>query len=150
MILYRISRREYINDLSGTGAFLYGGRWNSKGVRALYTSGSISLAILEIIANLSVEQINTGLYLAELEFPADLPITVINSLPENWNTHPHSGETVSYGSKFLKEGGLCLKTPSALVPSEYNYLLNPMHEEFLKIRLLDIRPILIDHRLFTK
>lgn len=150
MILYRISRREYINDLSGTGAFLYGGRWNSKGVRALYTSGSVSLAILEIIANLSVEQINTGLYLAELDFPDHLPISPIEQLPANWNEHPHNAETVKYGSQFLKGNGLCLKTPSAIVPTEYNYILNPLHEDFLKIRLLDIRPILIDHRIFIK
>jgi len=52
MVLYRITSKAYVRDLSGTGAFLYGGRWNKKGIRMLYTSGSLSLAALEIVVNL--------------------------------------------------------------------------------------------------
>ena len=51
------------------------------------------------------------------------------------------------GTNFLKSGGLCLKVPSAIVEQEYNYLLNPNHPDFEKIKLVDTRPILIDQRL---
>lgn len=147
MILYRIGRKNYINDLSGTGALLFGGRWNAAGIRALYTSGSVSLAVLEVIANLSAEKIDTGLYVVELNFPDDLAVTVPDHLPEHWNAYPYVGETVKLGSQFLKSGGLCLKVPSALVSTEYNYILNPNHESFDQIKIVDTRPLILDKRL---
>lgn len=147
MILYRIARREHISDLSGTGAMLFGGRWNMKGVRALYTSSSVSLAVLEVIANLSSDKIDTGLFIAELGFPDEMHITKIEELPNDWNAYPYKSETVSFGTQFLKSGGLCLQIPSAIVPMEYNYLINPLHDDYLKIKLTDIRPLMLDKRL---
>ncbi|MEO9475732.1 MAG: RES family NAD+ phosphorylase [Cyclobacteriaceae bacterium] len=147
MILYRIARREHIADVSGTGAMLFGGRWNMKGVRALYTSGSLSLAVLEVIAHLSADKIDVGLAIAELQFPEDLTINKIEEMPDGWNAYPYTGSTVSYGTEFLKSGGLCLRIPSAIVPTEYNYLLNPLHEDFHKIKLVDTRPLMLDKRL---
>ena len=125
---------------------LYGGRWNAKGVRLLYTSGSLSLAALETVVNLSAGKLNKGLYCVELDFPGELSITEID-LPPNWNAYPYNAETVSIGNAFVKNGGLCLKVPSAIIPSEYNYLLNPQHADFPKIKLLDTRPLILDHRL---
>ncbi len=147
MILYRISRKEHINDLSGMGAMLFGGRWNRQGVRALYTSGSTSLAMLEVIANSGSDKITTGLQIAEIEFPNHLEVSTLNKIPKGWNTYPYTGETVAIGSKFLKEGGLCLKVPSALVPTEHNYILNPLHERFQEIKVMDTRPLILDQRL---
>ncbi|MEP4531653.1 MAG: RES family NAD+ phosphorylase [Cyclobacteriaceae bacterium] len=147
MILYRIARREHISDVSGTGAMLFGGRWNMKGTRALYTSGTVSLAVLEVIAHLSSDKIDIGLSIAELQFPDDLPITKIEEMPDRWNAYPYTGSTVSFGTEFLKSRGLCLQIPSAIVPTEYNYLLNPLHEDFHKISLVDTRPLILDKRL---
>lgn len=146
MILHRISTKPYINDLSGTGAMLYGGRWNKKGTRMVYTSGSLSLAVLEVIANLSSSKL-TNLYCAELDFPDDLEIITINKLPGQWNAFPYTGLTVEKGSDFVQHGGLCLKVPSAIVPTEHNYLLNPLHDDFYKIKVRDARPFLLDQRL---
>ncbi|MEP0368005.1 MAG: RES family NAD+ phosphorylase [Cyclobacteriaceae bacterium] len=147
MILYRIARREHISDVSGTGAMLFGGRWNMKGTRALYTSGTVSLAVLEVIAHLSSDKIDIGLSITELQFPENQPITKIEEMPDGWNSYPYTSSTVSYGTEFLKSGGLCLQIPSAIVPTEYNYLLNPLHEDFHKIRLVDTRPLILDKRL---
>lgn len=148
MIVYRISKRDYINDLSGIGAMLFGGRWNMKGVKALYTSGSVSLAVLEVIANLSADKIDLGLYVAEIEIPERFPIQTIDPLPENWNQFPYTYQTVKLGTAFLKSEQLCLKVPSAIVDTEYNYILNPSHPDFLDIRIKDIRPLILDKRLF--
>lgn len=148
MILHRITTKPYINDLSGTGAMLYGGRWNKKGTRMLYTSESLSLAVLEIIANLSSSKLN-NLYCVELEVPDEIKIQIVEKLPIKWNLFPYTRYTVEQGSQFIKQGGLCLKVPSAIVPTEYNYLLNPLHDQFYKIKVKDARPFLLDHR-FTK
>ena len=146
MILHRITTKPYINDLSGTGAMLYGGRWNKKGKRLVYTSESLSLAALEIIANLSSSRLN-NLYCVELEFPDQLEIQTIKSLPKQWHLFPYTGSTVEYGTNFINSGGLCLKVPSALIPTEFNYLLNPLHDQFNEIKIKDYRPFLIDQRL---
>lgn len=147
MILYRISRKLHINDLSGTGAMLFGGRWNKKGVCALYTSQSVSLAVLESIANLSAEKIDSGLHIAEIQLPANAKADEIQALPEEWNTYPHVAATVNYGTDFLKKGGFCLKVPSALVPTEFNYIVNPLHGDFSEIKIIDTRPLILDKRL---
>lgn len=150
MILYRIASRNFAQDLSGTGAMLYGGRWNNVGVPMLYTSANLSLATLEIIVNLSSIQITKGLYCCEIDFPDHLPITEIKELPERWNRFPHINKTTAIGSDFCKKNGLCLKVPSAVINSEYNYLLNPNHASFDEIKVKDCRPMLFDHRLINK
>lgn len=149
MTLYRISKKEYINDLSGIGAMLFGGRWNLKGVKALYTSGSVSLSVLEVIANLSADKINLGLYVAEIDFPDKHSIQLVEDLPINWNTYPYTYQTVKLGTQFLKSGELCLKVPSAIVTTEFNYILNPSHGDFMDIRIKDVRPLILDKRLFV-
>lgn len=148
MILYRIASKSYIRDLSGTGALLHGGRWNSKGVRMLYTSHSLSLAALEIIANTSGNQLNNNLYCIELEFPDHLKVDILNPLPENWNKFPCSADSVNEGNKFIEKGGLCLKVPSAIISTEFNFLLNPLHDDFIQVKFLDARPLILDQRLF--
>ncbi len=146
MVLHRITTKPYVNDLSGTGAMLYGGRWNKKGIRMLYASESLSLAVLETIANLSSSKLK-NLYCVELEFPDDLEIQTIEKLPKQWNLYPYKRYTVEEGSHFVKQGGLSLKVPSAIVPTEYNFLLNPLHDDFYKIKVVDARPFLLDQRL---
>jgi RES domain-containing protein len=133
--------------MSGTGAMLFGGRWNKKGTRMLYTSESLSLAALEIIANLSSNKLSQNFYCVEIELPDNLEIIEIEKLPNNWNAFPFSGSTPSIGSDFFTEGGFCLKVPSAIIPSEYNFLINPVHIAFDKLHIRDKRPLILDRRL---
>jgi len=148
MLLYRITSKVYARDLSGTGAMLNGGRWNPKGIRMLYTSSSLSLATLEIIVNLSSSLATKNLYCVELELPDELEIDTPNDLPNDWNTFPYSGKTVKIGMDFIKNYRLCLKVPSAIVPNEFNYLLNPEHDDFMKVKFVDARPFILDKRLY--
>ena len=126
---------------------LFGGRWNHKGIPLLYTSESLSLAALEVIANLSSSKLNRGLYCTEITFPNHLEISEVGKLPKSWNIYPYSAETVAIGTNFVKEGGLCLKVPSAIIPSEYNFLINPTHEKIDEVQITDTRPLMLDHRL---
>lgn len=147
MVLHRITSKAHVHDLSGTGAMLYGGRWNGKGTRMLYASASLSLAALETVVNLSGNRLGQSLYCVELDFPDNLKISEIDTLPKDWSVYPHTSETVTLGNAFIRANGLCLKVPSAIIPSEFNFLLNPAHEDFHQIRLLDARPLLLDKRL---
>lgn len=150
MTLYRITTKPHVHDNSGTGAMLFGGRWNRKGTRMLYTSENLSLATLEIIANLSSSKLSQNFYCVEIEIPEEIEITEIEELPKNWNTFPHSGSTPSIGSDFFANGGFCLKVPSAIIPSENNFLINPSHENFDKLLIIDKRPLIFDRRLIKK
>ncbi|MEP0270439.1 RES family NAD+ phosphorylase [Ekhidna sp.] len=146
--MYRITSKAYARDLSGTGAMLHGGRWNPKGVRMLYTSQSLSLAALETIANLSGDKLRGNLYCVELEFPDHLSVETIKKVPKTWNTFPFNSSTVDIGREFIQSEKLCLKVPSAIISSEYNYLLNPMHDDYMQIKFIDARPMILDQRLF--
>ncbi len=125
---------------------LYGGRWNARGIRMVYTSSTVSLATLETLANLSSQGLEKLLYIAEIDFPDDLQVDTID-LPSDWNVFPYTASTVKAGTAFFRQGGLCLKVPSAIVPTEYNYLINPNHDDFKSIKVLDTRPMILDRRL---
>lgn len=150
MIIHRITTKPYIHDLSGTGAMKYGGRWNPKGKRMLYTSGSLSLAMLEVLANSGVNQLTTGFYCTELEYPDDLDVETRKKWPEGWNTYPHSQVSMKMGAEFLEKGSCVLRVPSAIVDSEFNFLFNPLHDHFHQLRLKEVKPIIFDQRLWSR
>lgn len=151
MKIYRISKCRFINDLSGTGAALYGGRWNSKGNYALYTAETPSLALLESVVHISNIPA-TSYCMITLEIP-DTKITEIkiDALPKNWQQQPPPDALKKFGDRFIAESKfLALKIPSVIIPEESNYLINPKHTDFKKIKLLSNRPISIDERLMKK
>ena len=152
MILYRFSRKEHGGDLSGKGAELYGGRWNSKGVPVVYCSETRALAVTEIVAYTPPGLIPEGYVLNIIEAPDDVhyqcPIK-LEELPEDWKKYPHRKATKQLGDSFLKERNcLIVQVPSALVDGEFNYLLNPLHQDFSKIKTLEVLPFNFNERLF--
>lgn len=147
MVVYRITVKEYRKDISGTGAMLYGGRWNSKGRRLLYSASSLSLAALETAVNLPPGAIRKDFYCIEIALNNSLSIEEPTGLPRDWKSYPYSPYTVEIGDDFLKRGGFCLKVPSAVIETEYNYLINPEHPAFDQVHLQDIRPFIFDRRL---
>lgn len=148
MIVYRITNEAYKNDISGNGAALYGSRWNSKGIHLLYTSQFISLSILESLVHLKKNQIPVTQYLLHIEFPDEKKITEIsfNKMKKNW--HRESEYTQWIGDQFMQnKEGLVLKVPSAIVPQESNFLLNPLHAEFKKVKIISSELLQLDKRL---
>lgn len=151
MIVYRISSCRFIDDLSGRGAAMYGGRWNSEGIYVLYTAGSPSLAMLESLVHFGGRVVGDYCQVA-LEIP-DESIQELKAadLPENWRESPPPDILKAFGNKFIVQGKfLMLKVPSVLVPDESNYLLNPAHPAFGKIRILVKSKIRFDERLIKK
>lgn len=148
MIVYRITNQTYANDISGNGAALYGSRWNSKGLPLLYTSQFISLSILESLVHLKKGEIPPSQYLLHIEIPDESEIAEISykKIKKNWDHEPDYTQWL--GDQFLRnKQGLILKVPSAIVPQENNFLLNPLHPNFKKIRIVSSELLQLDKRL---
>ena len=148
MIVYRITNEAYKNDLSGNGAALYGSRWNSKGIRLLYTSQFISLSILESLVHLKRNEIPLNQYLLFIEFPDQKKIAELSYKKMKKNWHEEHEYTQWIGDQFIKnKEALALKVPSAVVPQENNFLLNPFHSEFKKVKIISSELLQLDKRL---
>ncbi len=149
MILYRFAHHKFAEDLSGTGAKLKGGRWNLAGTPVLYTSSSISLALLEILVNTgSFEELQL-FKLMQLTLPADAHVYRIDTknLKKNWL---HDFEYTQWmGTEIMQDKtSLAIACPSAVVQQEQNFLLNPAHKDYSKIRLKEVSGFYFDERLF--
>lgn len=151
MKLYRISREKHAKDLSGTGARLIGGRWNSKGKAALYTAEHVSLAKLEVAVHLDFDIIPDSYCLIEIQLPDQLKIKSfdIEQLPKGWDVFPYSRVSQQLGDSCLNQNEFVgFKIPSAVVPQEFNYILNPNHPDFKLIKLSKVDSFNFDQRLF--
>lgn len=150
MIVFRLSKEKFSRDLSGKGAELAGGRWNSKGNPMLYTSQSIALCVTEIAVHVPLGILPKDYQLVHIELPKT-EILEIKRLPKDWQSFPHANSTQMIGDKFLKEHKfLVMKVPSASVQGEFNYLINPWHKDFNKIKIHKIENFTFDERLFKR
>jgi len=149
MILYRIAKCIYADDLSGTGARLYGGRWNSEGKSAVYLASSGSLAVLEVLVHLPPLLIPNDYCLVEIEVPENsISAIAPEELPVNWAAISPPLALKQLGDEFLKKQAyLVLKLPSAIVPKEFNYLINPLHKDMKRVKILQKQHFNFDERL---
>ena len=149
--VYRISKCVHIDDLKGTGAAAYAGRWHSKGTYILYTANSPSLALLESVVHMAAIPLLDYCMIC-LEIPSEKIVKVeIKDLPTNWYTNPAPGVLGAIGDNFIRKNEyLGLEIPSAIMAEETNILLNPNHPDFLKVKVNYRRTIPIDKRFFTK
>lgn len=150
MIVYRIAKWQYLNDLSGQGARLYGGRWNAEGHPMLYTSQHLSLAVLEILANQNRQFIDESYGYAVIEISDDITIDSysIDDLPKSWRANPYDQNTIQLGTQWLqKNESLILKVPSAVLFQEANLLINPLHTDHDKVTIVETSLIQLDGRM---
>ena len=150
MIVYRITNSIYSNDITGTGARLTGSRWNSKGIPMLYTTEHISLAVLEMLVHTNFKDYSIGLDLLTLQIQASAAVSEISvkKLKPGWVKD--FGYTRFIGDEFIKnKQNLLLKVPSAVIAEEFNCLVNPLHADFKKIKIIQTRSFKTDERLFS-
>jgi RES domain-containing protein len=150
MIVFRLSRARYASDLSGKGAELSGGRWNSRGTPMLYCSESRALCTVEIAVHLPLNLLPVDYKIISLEIPDHLRILTLLSkdLPSGWNSIPPIAATRDAGDKFINEGRYVgMKVPSAIIKDEYNMLFNPGHKDFRLLTITSIDPFDFDKRL---
>lgn len=150
MIIYRISNAIYSDDISGTGAKLTGARWNSKGFPMLYTAGHISLAILEMLVHTRFKDAGVQYDLLSIQIPqqAGLGKIDVKKLKKGWIDDVNYSRFI--GDEFIKEKqNLIMAVPSAIVQEENNYLINPLHPDFKKVKIVETRSFKTDERLFS-
>lgn len=175
MKFYRINTCDHVNDLSGEGAYLYGGRWNSKGTRILYTAESMALAMLEALAHITMVNQQRAYCRVVLVAPSNSPAggeqlpadtdydgvsfiqenlfkqIDIHQLPEDFRINPGPDALRVIGDQFIEEGKyLALKVPSVVVPDSFNYLLNPGHILFKKLMVENVQEVSFDQRLIIR
>lgn len=150
MLLYRISNCKHAKDYSGTGAKVFGGRWNSIGVPLHYMASSRALAALEVLVNKNSMSDSGNLCLTVFELPENLIKNIeIGDLPENWKSYPGPLVLTKIGDKFASQKEyLLLKVPSALIEDEFNYLMNVNHPAADEINIIEVKPFKFDNRLF--
>jgi RES domain-containing protein len=147
---WRLVKTRYAaTAFDGEGARQYGGRWNSPGTVVAYAATTASLAILEVLVHLESGAILPSYSLVSVEFEEALVHTLIGSaLPADWAASPPSAETQAVGDRWVRERqSAILRVPSAIVASEYNYLLNVTHPDFVHVRIATPTPFLFDSRL---
>lgn len=153
MIVFRLSKSKFANDLSGKGAEKSGGRWNSKGTAMVYTSASRALCITEIAVHTPLGNLPYDYKLISIEIPDDVPIQEfsLKELPSDWKSVPHAHSTQLIGDQFILESNSAvLKVPSVVVQDEFNYLINPGFIKTNAIIVKDIQPFDFDMRLFNR
>jgi len=150
--VWRIVKRRHADSaFDGRGAQRFGGRWNSPGRRAVYVSASKSLATLELLVHLDVAQPLPGL----VAFAFDVDDRLVEHLPlrrlpRTWRTAAGLVDTQRLGDEWLTSGrALALAVPSAIVPEESNYLLNPAHAAYARLAFGHPMPVVLDPRLLS-
>jgi RES domain-containing protein len=153
MIVWRLCKKKHAGDpLSGGGARLFGGRWNHKGVRVAYCSSTLSLATLEMLVHVDLPDLPTDLQAIEIEIPDGVPMKTIaaSTLPAGWQDTPGPDELKDIGTAWVAVGTeLVLAVPSAVVPHESNYLVNPDHPDIKRVTIMAPTPFSMDPRLLS-
>jgi len=146
-----VKKRHEKRAFDGEGARLYGGRWNSPGIPAVYASESRALATLEVLAGLQTNSPLPGYVLIPAEFDDSLvEVIELNEVPADWRQNPLAPSTQRLGDDWIARGeSVVLQVPSALVPQESNFVLNPSHPDFSAIHVGQPEPLSLDPRLLT-
>jgi RES domain-containing protein len=150
MFVYRIAKTEYIHDLSGTGAKVYGGRWSKKGIGIIYTSENRALATVEYLVHVPLSLFPGNISIATLKIldgiaPKEISIS---GLPANWRDYPAPPELAEIGTRWaLANDTLLLRVPSAVVEHEWNILINPSHPDMKHVSISQTERFSLDARL---
>jgi RES domain-containing protein len=153
MIVYRLAKKQYIDDLTGAGARMTGGRWNSQGLPMVYTSSSRALCMAEVAVHLPLSILPKDYCIASILIPDAIAIEELDvkKLPKDWSKFPPLMATQKMGDRFvLGHKYPVLKVPSAVVQGDFNYLMNPLHTDSRKIKIKTIEPFTFDDRLFKR
>jgi RES domain-containing protein len=132
-----VKRKRARTAFSGDGARQYGGRWNSPGVPMVYTAASQSLAALEMVVHLDSSELLHYYVVFKVGIEESLIKKVTSDrLPKNWRADPAPAKVRELGNAWVKSGASAvLQVPSATLPAENNYLLNPLHPDFPKLTI---------------
>jgi RES domain-containing protein len=146
-----VKSRHASTAFDGEGARLYGGRWNSPGTRMVYTSSTISLAVLEILIHLQEASLLSSYSLISASFDDAFVERLDHSvLPDGWRAYPAPSELQRIGDEWVRsQRSAVLEVPSVIVERESNYLLTPAHPDFSSVVIGEPEPFTFDVRLLA-
>ena len=147
MLVFRITLTKYSNSLVASGR---AARWNSNDVKMIYTSCSRALSCLENVVHRSKLGLSSNFSVMQITIPGSIEVKDIDlkDLPFNWDKFECMHLMQKLGDNWIKEGETAvLKVPSSIIHDEFNYLLNPNHPEFKRIKLDTVKPFLFDDRI---
>jgi len=149
--VFRICKTKYAaTSFDGERAFRFGGRWNTRGTRIIYTAGSLALAVLEMLVHLDDDALLLKYSFIKAQVPPELilPVEKFRRLPKDWSLSPAPTTMQSIGDEWARARvSAVLEVPSAIIPPEKNYLLNPAHADYFKITLSKPHKFALDGRL---
>ena len=153
MRVWRLCQAKHAKDLlGGEGGVHASGRWHLQGTRIVYTSATLSLAALEVLVHVNRAFAPPDLVAVELDLPGalDFERLPLSRLPAGWDAHPAPTAVQELGTRWVtSRRSPVLEVPSAVIPREHNYLLNPAHPRFSRIRVIGRTPFSLDCRLLT-
>ena len=151
MRAWRLCKEEYA-DLSGIGASLYGGRWNSPNNPVIYTASSLALAFVEIIPGLRKGIIPKGYVSLQTDIEDYVSKKEISfeNFPSGWREGKEAKWFIEVGDSWLQEKKeLLLIVSSSIIPEEKNILINPHHPEINLVEIINIKPFTVDNRFIS-
>jgi RES domain-containing protein len=146
MTVFRITTEQWSKQLTASG---YPARWNSRGNFIIYTAQSRALACLENLVHRSGEGNNALFKVMVIEVPDSIKVDVVDikTLKKDWYAIANYAYCQSIGNQWVIDAKTAvMKIPSAVIKQEYNYLLNPNHPDFKKIKLSGTEPFNFDER----
>lgn len=147
MQVYHLGVTMFAKQLTGEGAKLYGGRWNMIGHACIYACQSKAMCALEYAANVSQEDLPDDLSFTTYDIPDESWITFPpKDLPVGWDAIPPPASTQKWGTEHL-ENKFAICVPSVIIPEEFNFVLNPLHPDFKKVKIKAIEPFIFDRRI---
>jgi len=144
-----VKNKHAATAFTGEGAAKAGGRWNSRGVRVVYTSCTKSLATLENLVHLN-PPVTFDYVAIPVEFEdALVEVFPVGDLPTDWRAEPPPPSAQAIGDAFVKAARSAVLALPSVITGETNYLLNPTHPDFKKINIGKPEPFAFDPRLLT-
>ena len=147
MLVYRIVHKKYSKTLFASGLE---GRWNREGKKVLYTAESVSLAYLETMNYRKGFGFNNDFKIMVIQIPVNTNFLLVetSALPKNWRDFRNYSECQKIGDEWFENGlNLAIKVPSAVVPENYNVVINTLHQDYKNVKLLDVLQFYPDVRL---
>ena len=151
LTLWRLVKQKHAaTAFSGEGAAWFGGRWNPIGLPVVYLSETLSLAALELLVHLTLEDRRLLFAAIPVEVPEGIAIETLepDTLPANWRDENVPQEAQAIGADWAaKKQSVLLRVPSVVIPNEHNYLANPHHPDFPRLIIQPSKPFSFDQRL---
>ncbi len=150
LTVWRLTHERYARSaFSGEGARQHGGRFNSPGIPIVYTSETLPLALLETLTGLErFAQLRRYVFFRARLSTERVATVSEEELPNDWDRHPPSAPAQQMGDRWASQNeSVALRVPSVVVPYSHNYLLNPAHPAFEKVKIGSGESMPVDPRL---